>query len=234
MCTYTQLHQVTNQMAQCYHDIYGADIVGIFLYGSYARGDYDNQSDIDIAAIVKGSRLDLQNKLKAVWDISADIGLENDVVVSPTVIPYDEFEEYKEKLPYYRNIARECRLDNLTEYRLANAKEKLESAKLLLDAGKYKDSIGRSYYAIFTSLRAVLSKDGVDFSKHAGVIAYFQREYIKTGIFDKKYSKYVQSAFQIRNSCDYDDFFIASRQDAEEQYQKAEELYEEVKAFLEK
>ena len=99
MCTYTQLHQVTNQMAQCYHDIYGADIVGIFLYGSYARGDYDNQSDIDIAAIVKGSRLDLQNKLKAV--------LENDVVVSPTVIPYDEFEEYKEKLPYYRNIARE-------------------------------------------------------------------------------------------------------------------------------
>ena len=115
-------------------------------------------------------------------------------------------------------------MDNLTEYRLANAKEKLESAKLLLDAGKYKDSIGRSYYAIFTSLRAVLSKDGVDFSKHAGVIAYFQREY----------SKYVQSAFQIRNSCDYDDFFIASRQDAEEQYQKAEELYEEVKAFLEK
>ena len=87
-------------MAQCYHDIYGADIVGIFLYGSYARGDYDNQSDIDIAAIVKGSRLDLQNELKAVWDISADI-------VSPTVIPYDEFEEYKEKLPYYRNIARE-------------------------------------------------------------------------------------------------------------------------------
>ena len=71
-------------------------------------------------------------------------------------------------------------------------------------------------------------------SAFAGVIAYFQREYIKTGIFDKKYSKYVQSAFQIRNSCDYDDFFIASRQDAEEQYQKAEELYEEVKAFLEK
>ncbi len=105
-------------------------------------------------------------------------------------------------------------MDNLTMYRLANAKEKLESAKLLLDAGKYKDSIGRSYYAIFTSLRAVLSKDGVDFSKYAGVIAYFQKEYIKTGIFEKKYSKYVQTAFQIRNSCDYDDFFIASKQDS--------------------
>ena len=123
-------------------------------------------------------------------------------------------------------------MDNLTMYRLANAKEKLESAKLLLDAGKYKDSIGRSYYAIFTSLRAVLSKDGVDFSKHAGVIAYFQKEYIKTGIFEKKYSKYVQTAFQIRNSCDYDDFFIASKQDAEEQYQRAEEILKVVQKYI--
>ena len=123
-------------------------------------------------------------------------------------------------------------MDNLTMYRLANAKEKLESAKLLLDAGKYKDSIGRSYYAIFTSLRAVLSKDGVDFSKHAGVIAYFQKEYIKTGIFEKKYSKYVQTAFQIRNSCDYDDFFIVSKQDAQEQYERACGIFEAIKNYI--
>ena len=45
--------------------------------------------------------------LLSVWDVSADIGLENDVVVFPMVIPYDEFEKYKEKLPYYRNSAKE-------------------------------------------------------------------------------------------------------------------------------
>ena len=67
---------------------------------------------------------------------------------------------------------------------MESAKERMESAKLLLDAGLYKDSIGRSYYAIFTSVRAVLANDNVDFSKHAGVIAYFQKEYIKTNIFD--------------------------------------------------
>jgi hypothetical protein len=39
--------------------------------------------------------------------MSAEIGIENDVVVSPTVIPYDEFEEYKETLPYYINILKE-------------------------------------------------------------------------------------------------------------------------------
>ncbi len=99
-------------------------------------------------------------------------------------------------------------MDSLAKYRLENAEEKLEAAKILLDAGKYKDSIGRSYYAVFSSVRAVLAKDKVDFSKHAGVIAYFQKEYIKTEIFHKKYSKYIQSAFQIRNSCDYDDFLL--------------------------
>lgn len=118
------------------------------------------------------------------------------------------------------------------KYRLDNAKEKLESAKLLLDAGKYRDSIGRSYYAIFTAVRAVLANDKVDFSKHSGVIAYFQKEYIKTGIFDVKYSKYLQNAFQIRNSCDYDDFFIASKQDAEEQYNRASEFYEGIQNYL--
>lgn len=79
----------------------------IYLYGSYARGDYEQDSDIDFVAIVKGNRLDLQKKLKVMWDIAADLGLENDIVISPTVIPYNEFLQYQEKLPYYRNIIKE-------------------------------------------------------------------------------------------------------------------------------
>lgn len=123
-------------------------------------------------------------------------------------------------------------MDDLIRYRLISAKEKLTSAKLLLDAGLYKDSVGRSYYSIFSSMRAVLAIRQVDFSKHAGVISYFQKEYIKTNIFDKKYSKYIQQAFQIRNGCDYDDFFIVSRQDAEEQYQRAEEILKVVQEYI--
>lgn len=125
-------------------------------------------------------------------------------------------------------------MDDLSVYRLNMAEEKLRSAKILLDAGQYKDSIGRSYYAIFSALRAVLARDKVDFSKHAGVISYFQREYLKTELFDKKYSRYISSAFQIRNNCDYDDFFIVSKEEAVEQYEHACELYEMVKEFLKK
>lgn len=123
-------------------------------------------------------------------------------------------------------------MDNLVSHRLASANEKLCSAKLLLDAGQYKDSVGRSYYAIFSAIRAVLATRQIDFSKHAGVIAYFQKEFIKTGIFDKKYSKYLQQAFQIRNSSDYDDFFIVSRQDAEEQYESAKEIVAVIEEYI--
>ena len=123
-------------------------------------------------------------------------------------------------------------MDDLIKYRMSSAKEKMTSAKLLLEAGMYRDSIGRSYYAIFSAIRAVLAVRQVDFSKHAGVIAYFQKEFIKTEIFDKKYSKYLQQAFQIRNSCDYDDFFIVSKQDAEEQYIRATEMLTVIEEYI--
>lgn len=123
-------------------------------------------------------------------------------------------------------------MDDLIKYRLSSAKEKLNSAKVLLEAGLYKDSVGRSYYAIFCAIRAVLAVRQVDFSKHAGVIAYFQKEFIKTEVFDKKYSKYLQQAFQIRNSCYYDDFFIVSKQDAEEQYIRATEMLTIIEEYI--
>ena len=125
-------------------------------------------------------------------------------------------------------------LDNrkeLSEYRLKMAKEKFKSAKLLLDSQQWKDSIGRSYYAIFTAARALLALDGQDFARHTGVISYFQKTYIKTKVFDVKYSRYISEAFQIRNNTDYADFYIVSREDAEEQYERAVDFYNEIEKY---
>lgn len=122
----------------------------------------------------------------------------------------------------------------LMEYRIKTAKEKLFSAKILLEQNSLKDSIGRSYYAMFSSVRAVLALDEVDYAKHAGVIAYFQKEYVKTGIIDKEYSKYISGAFQIRNNCDYADFFLVSKEDAQEQYERAEKFIDMIEEYLSK
>ena len=120
----------------------------------------------------------------------------------------------------------------LMKYRLEMAEERLHSSKVLLEAGSYKDSIGRSYYAMFTAVRALLAMEGQDFSKHAGVIAYFQKEFVKTGKVDRKYSKYISQAFQIRNNTDYSYFFIVSAQDAKEQYEKAKEFLKVIVKYL--
>ena len=120
----------------------------------------------------------------------------------------------------------------LMKYRLEMAEERLHSSKVLLEAGSYKDSIGRSYYAMFTAVRALLAMEGQDFSKHAGVIAYFQKEFVKTGKVDRKDSKYISQAFQIRNNTDYADFFIVSAQDAKEQYEKAKEFLKVIVKYL--
>lgn len=107
MCSKQELDSILREVAAAYRLVYGDDLVKIMMYGSYARGDFDADSDVDIAAIVKGDRQTLQNDLKKVWDVSLDLELEYETIVSPTVIPFDEYEKYREDIPYYRNIEKE-------------------------------------------------------------------------------------------------------------------------------
>lgn len=107
MCTKHELNMILRQMNYIYRQTYQDRISAIYLYGSYARGTSTDESDIDIVAIVKGERRELQEQLKQVWDAASDISIDYGVVISPTVIPQDEFECYKEILPYYQNIVRE-------------------------------------------------------------------------------------------------------------------------------
>lgn len=87
--------------------IFGDALIDVFLFGSYARGDYDEESDIDIAVIIKGDRKGLEKYHKSLTDEMINQSLKNDVLVSFVDIPQDDFEEYKEVLPFYKNICRE-------------------------------------------------------------------------------------------------------------------------------
>ena len=122
---------------------------------------------------------------------------------------------------------------DLTKYRLERSAEFLDESKMLLENGSFKGSINRSYYTIFTAVRALLAEKEVDFKKHSAVISYFRREYVRPEMFDKKFSDYIGNAFRFRNNSDYADFFIVSREEAETQYNNAAEFYEAVKKYLE-
>ena len=81
-------------------------------------------------------------------------------------------------------------------------------------------------------MRAITALEGFDSSKHSGVIAYFNQNFVKTGIFAKETSKIIKNASIMREQSDYSDFFIASKQDAEEQIEKAKEFIGEIERYL--
>lgn len=131
-------------------------------------------------------------------------------------------------MPEYNELQKDY-----AKYRIERAKEDLEAAHLLFDAGNYRIANNRAYYAIFHSMRAILVFDNFDSSKHSGVIAEFRKRYIKEGIFPAEISKMIGSAFTIRNASDYDDMFIAIKADTEEQISNAEEIYQLLKKYIE-
>ena len=76
----------------------------------------------------------------------------------------------------------------LSKYRFERCSEELENSKILLDSGKFKLSLNRSYYSIFHAMRAVNVLDDFDSSKHSGVIAHFNQFHVKEGHFPKEAS----------------------------------------------
>ena len=120
----------------------------------------------------------------------------------------------------------------LSSYRLIRAKEDLEVAISNHGAGFYKAAINRSYYAIFHAIRAVNILDGFDASKHSSVIAHFNQYYVHKGKFDRNTYKLIDSAYRIREKCDYSDFFIASKEDSEKQVKNAKVFIDTVESYL--
>ncbi|MBO6154865.1 MAG: HEPN domain-containing protein [Lachnospiraceae bacterium] len=120
----------------------------------------------------------------------------------------------------------------LSKYRFESSKEDLFDAKLMYENGRYKNALNRGYYAIFHAIRAVNALDGFDSSKHSGVIAHFNQEYVKTGIFSKEISKIIKEASENREKADYLDFFVASKEEAQKQLVRAEKAIELVEQYL--
>ncbi|MBI5970184.1 MAG: HEPN domain-containing protein [Deltaproteobacteria bacterium] len=121
----------------------------------------------------------------------------------------------------------------LAIYRFEKAKDHLLSARVLLDSGKYADSIGRSYYAVFTAIRALLALLGKDRKRHSGVIALFNECFIKKGLLPVECYKILIAAKDSREAADYADYVSFGSEEAESQFVKAKGLVSKVEEYLE-
>lgn len=126
------------------------------------------------------------------------------------------------------------RQKNLSNYRIAEAEDSLKVAAHCLKEGLYKDSINRSYYAAFYAVKAILALSTVDFKRHKDVMGYFNKEYVAKEIFPREIGRKLGTLQRVREKSDYDDFYIASREKAKEQFQTAELVIGEVKKYLDK
>lgn len=107
-------------------------------------------------------------------------------------------------------------------FRLREAKEALDDAKMLLEKTSYRASINRSYYSMFYSMICLAYSIGIETSKHAHVISTFDKEFVKSGKFTKENSKWVHEAFKKRQESDYLDFKEVNLDEAEKIYFNAE------------
>ena len=120
----------------------------------------------------------------------------------------------------------------LSKTRLNIAKERIEFADEILALGDYKTVANRSYYAVFSAMRAVLALDGFDSKKHSGIIAEFRKNYLKTGLLSKELSPIIDALVEIRQGSDYDDFYVVSKSEVAEQLKNAKYFISEVERFL--
>lgn len=125
----------------------------------------------------------------------------------------------------------EGNVKDLVLYRLETAEDNIESARILYEMGKYKDSNNRAYYAVFHSITAIQAMTGQTFKRHKDVIANFNKEYVKTEIFPREIGKRISRSERIRNKSDYDEFYIASKEKTKEQIQTAEDVLNMAKAY---
>lgn len=126
------------------------------------------------------------------------------------------------------------RQKDLSKYRITEADDSLKVATHCLKEGLYKDSINRSYYAAFYAVKAVLALDTVDFKRHKDVMGYFNKEYVAKEVFPREIGRKIGTLQRVREKSDYDDFYIASKDKASEQFETAELVIREVKRYLEK
>jgi uncharacterized protein (UPF0332 family) len=123
----------------------------------------------------------------------------------------------------------------LISYRLEQAQTALDDAKYLLEGQRSPQGIiNRSYYAMFYAAIALLQKIGKIPSKHAGVISLFDTEFVKKGIFPKELSRDFHRAFELRQVSDYRTTKPLQRDQAQQVWNKAVDLVQAVKDYLQK
>ena len=121
----------------------------------------------------------------------------------------------------------------LAEYRLRQAKESIEEARYLLSGEKSLRSVAnRIYYGMFYAVLALMIYESYTSSKHSGVLAYFNKRFVKGGIFSESLGRVLNKAFELRQRGDYREYFELSKDQVEPLLDEAEQFVAAIRKYL--
>jgi predicted nucleotidyltransferase len=107
MCDKAVLDEITERVCTAAKEMLGGKLEKVILYGSYARGDYDEYSDIDIFVLADIPQEDCRKTSLKIHDRAGDLALEHNILICPHVTCSAVFRRYSDTLPFYVNVRRE-------------------------------------------------------------------------------------------------------------------------------
>ena len=115
---------------------------------------------------------------------------------------------------------------------LERAGTNLQVAGELLEKGYYDVCASRAYYTAFYAASALLLNEGIDTSKHSGVIALIHQHFVKTGKLSKEQGRNLNWLFELRSVGDYGVSMHVAQDDANRAVNTAVDFFDAVKALL--
>lgn len=107
MYTRQEVAMIVAELSRGITLLFPQDKIEAILFGSYARGDADSGSDIDVLFLVDASRQDISDRNWQIGDLAAELLLEHGIVVSPLVENREYFNRNLQVFPFYRSVAHE-------------------------------------------------------------------------------------------------------------------------------
>lgn len=101
------INSILNEFTEKVRELLGSRVKKIILYGSYARGDYNEQSDVDVMILTDFNEEEIEKYRDEVSDIAFEIELRTKVTISPIIKNIDKYNVRKNIVPFFENVEKE-------------------------------------------------------------------------------------------------------------------------------
>lgn len=102
-----KINKAIEKLINGIQEIFGNKAKKVILYGSYARGDFNKHSDVDVMILTDIPEAELNEYKDKIWDYAYDIDLEDEVLLSVLVKNIKTYNEWLDYNMFYMNVQKE-------------------------------------------------------------------------------------------------------------------------------